>query len=340
GPCPCPGPPLDGPAGRPRPRPRRLRRVRRRAHDPRRPGLDAQHQPHRPVRRAGAGLVRRGRAGRGVPALQLDLAGHARLRRRRGVRRLLPGHLHLLQGRGRRHHLGDGRAAALGQRDRGAGRPRRHHQPRRPRRRGLRRVRRPGRGAQDAGGDPGRGRPGRVLHRRAGHVGLRGALRRRGRLHRAVRGVGGHRGRAAGRAAEDLPLQRLRLPRGLRRAARRQLAVARRAPRAGARVRAGGAARLHPRRRRPRPGGADPARRPPRRPHRARAGGPQPADAGRALPARRRRRRRAADGPAVGGLLGVRVRQRHPGRPGRRAAAGAPGLHHLVDQRLPGGDPV
>ena len=86
-------------------------------------GLDAQHQPHRAVRRAAAGLVRRRRAGRADPAVQLDVAGHARVVRCRRVRHLVPGLVHGLEGRGRGHRLGAGGAAALGHRDRHARRP-------------------------------------------------------------------------------------------------------------------------------------------------------------------------------------------------------------------------
>ena len=52
-----------------------------RDHRPLRDGLDAQHQPHRALRRAAAGLVHRRRAGRADPAVQLDVAGHARVAR-------------------------------------------------------------------------------------------------------------------------------------------------------------------------------------------------------------------------------------------------------------------
>ena len=93
-------------------------------------------------------------------------------------------------------------AAALGLADRGARRPGRHH---------LARATSTARST--AGSAPRtrsrrcsaviqrRGRRRAVPHRRARHGGLRGALRRAGRLHRAVRGLGGHRGRAARAAA-------------------------------------------------------------------------------------------------------------------------------------------
>ena len=84
-------------------------------HRPLRDGLDAQHQPHRPVRRAAAGLVRRRRAGR---------RRSCRTTRRRPTRSCrsgaaefgisLPGLVHGLEGRGRGHRLGAGGAAALG----------------------------------------------------------------------------------------------------------------------------------------------------------------------------------------------------------------------------------
>ena len=117
-------------------------------------------------------------------------------------------------------------------------------QPARPRRQDLRRLRRRVRGAEDAGGDQGRGRRRAVPERGARHRGVRGALRRAGRLHRAVRDVGGHRGAAARAAAQDLRLHRLRLPRLLQRAAHRQRHLAAGAPGPGAGVRAGRAARL------------------------------------------------------------------------------------------------
>ena len=87
-------------------------------------------------------------------------------------------------------------------------------------------LRRGLRGAEDAGDHPRGGRQGRLQDGRARHVGVRGALRRAGRLHRAVPGLGGHRGAAAGRAAEDVRLRRLRLPRRLQRDRHRQHAVA------------------------------------------------------------------------------------------------------------------
>ena len=68
------------------------------------------------------------------------------------------------------------------------------------------------------------------------------ALLRPRRLHRAVRGLGGHRGRAARAAAEDVPLHRLRLPGRLQRRAHRQRALAGRASRPGHGVRQAAAA--------------------------------------------------------------------------------------------------
>ena len=100
----------------------------------------------------------------------------------------------------------------------------------RPRRQDLRRVRRRLRGAEDAGDHPRGGREGRLQDGRARHVGLRGAVRGAGRLHRALPGVGGHRGAAAERAAQDVRLRRLRLPRRLQRDRHRQPGVDEGAP--------------------------------------------------------------------------------------------------------------
>ena len=94
--------------------------------------------------------------------------------------------------------------------------------PARPRRQDLRRLRRGLRGAEDAGDHPRGGREGRLQDRRARHLGVRGALRGPGGLHRAVPGLGGHRGGAAERAAQDVRLRRLRLPRRLQRDRHRQ----------------------------------------------------------------------------------------------------------------------
>ena len=101
----------------------------------------------------------------------------------------------------------------------------------------------------------------------ARHLGLRGAVRRPGRLHRAVHGLGRHRGRAPRPAAQDLRLHRLRLPRRLQRAADRQQPLAAGASRPGREVRAGGAARLPARRRRPGQGRPAADGRQPRRVH-------------------------------------------------------------------------
>ena len=73
------------------PDPRRAPRgqPRRRAGHQRRARLDAQHQPCRPLRRAGEGLVRRRRPRRRDPALYRHLLDDAGRERRRRVRRLL-----------------------------------------------------------------------------------------------------------------------------------------------------------------------------------------------------------------------------------------------------------
>ena len=217
--------------------------------------------------------------------------------------------------------------------DRRARRPGRHHQPARPRRQDLRRLRRRLRGAEDAGGDPRRGRERAVPERRARHGGVRGAVRRAGRLHRAVRDLGGHRGAAARPAAQDLRLHRLRLPGRLQRAADRQRHLAAGAPGPGAGVRAGRAARLPAGGRRSGEGRRAAGEGEPGGVHRAGAGQPQPADVQRALPARRVGRGRAADAGEVERLLRLPLRDGDARRSGRQAAHGAAGLRDVVHER-------
>ena len=244
-----------------------------------------------PSRRATSGA-----AGLDVEFLpvQQRVAGHPGLLRRRRVRDQLPGLVHRLQGRRRRHHVGDGRAAALGDR-RSPCAPTGPTSPR-PRTWTARST---------AGSAPRtRSRKMRAVIRDAGGA---------GNFTTVVLGTAAYEALYAGQVDFTEPFVAWE---GIEAELRGQplktfnytdygfpdaysvilignspwLTAA---PRPGRRVRAGRAARLPAGRRRPGPGRSAADGRQPGRVHRAGAGAAQPAPAQRAVPARRVRPGRA-----------------------------------------------
>ena len=204
---------------------RRRRSCRRRRPRPRRPARPRRSGPsgspwtgrRTPTTRASTspqanGWYDRGRRRPPDPAVcQHDPGGPDRRRPGR-VRHQLPGRADVRRGRRGAGRLGHGDPPAHGPGDRG---PRvvRHRAAEGPRRPDLRRLRLPERGADAQERDRGRRRQGHVQDRHPRHRRVRGALCQARRLRDHVRGLGGHRGEAAGHRAADVQVRRLRLPR-------------------------------------------------------------------------------------------------------------------------------
>ena len=209
-------------------------------HGPARARLDAEHEPHRLLRRLErrAGTTRPASTSRSCPYGD-DHARGADGGRPGGVRDQLPGRADVRR-RGRRaDRLGHGDPPAHGPGDRG------------PRRRRTS----PGRAQLDGKTYAGFGYPneeptlksvikarwrqGHVHDRDARHRGLRRAVREAGRLRDHVRRLGGDRGQGAGDRPADVPVRRLRLPGLLPGRARLRQPLAGGAPRPCPRLRRG-----------------------------------------------------------------------------------------------------